>query len=88
MRHLDTNMNNNRASNLAWGTALDNMADARLHGKTVKGERNGMARLTAERVAEMRLSRKERGLTFKQLAADFCVSTMTAYRAVTGKSWN
>lgn len=87
VRHLDTNMHNNRASNLAWGTALDNAGDAKAAGKTPAGERNPMAKLSREMVHEMRLARRERGLTFKQLASDYGVSKMTAYRAVTEQSW-
>lgn len=87
VRHLDTCLNNNRASNLAWGSALDNANDAKNAGKSPVGERNGMAKLTRALVHEMRIARKERGMTFKQLARDFGVSTMTAYRAATEKSW-
>lgn len=88
VRHLDTNLRNNRASNLAWGTAIDNAADGKLAGKSPKGTRNPMAKLTEAAVKEIRTIRKERGLTFKQLASDFGVSTMTAYRAAVGQSWN
>lgn len=88
VRHLDTNIHNNRASNLAWGTATDNAEDGRKAGKSPKGSRNPMAKLTEELVKELRAARKERGLTFNQLAKDFGVSTMTAYRAALGKSWN
>lgn len=88
VRHLDTNLHNNRSSNLAWGTALDNAEDSKRAGKSPKGERNPMAKLTEALVSELRSSRKERGLTFKQLAQDFGVSTMTAYRAAMGQSWN
>lgn len=87
VRHLDTDMHNNMASNLAWGTALENAADAKRAGKVLHGERNPMAKLTQAIVKEMRIARQERGLTFKQLAQDFGVSTMTAYRAATEKAW-
>jgi hypothetical protein len=87
VRHLDTDMRNNSASNLAWGTAADNMNDALRMGKICFGERNGMARLTAERVAAMRKERTEARKTYKQLAAEFGVSTMAAFRAATGRSW-
>ncbi len=88
VRHLDTDLRNNRASNLAWGTPSDNAKDAIRMGKNCPGERNGMARLTAERVAAMRQERADTRKTYKQLAADFGVSTMAAYRATTGQSWN
>ena len=87
VRHLDCNMNNNRASNLAWGTAQDNAEDANRNGKTAYGERNGMAKLTTKDVATMRQLRIDNKTTFKQLAAQFGVTTMTAHRAITGVNW-
>ena len=49
-RHLDGNCTNNRAENIAWGTAKENSADAIRHGTTPKGDRNG-TRLHPERLA-------------------------------------
>lgn len=42
VRHLDGCKQNNAASNLAWGTALENAADRERHGRTARGDRNGM----------------------------------------------
>lgn len=41
IRHLDGNKLNNRAANLAWGTAKENARDRELHGRTARGSRNG-----------------------------------------------
>lgn len=41
VRHRDGNKLNNRASNLLWGTQLENAADREEHGRTARGSRNG-----------------------------------------------
>jgi hypothetical protein len=43
LRHLDGNKENNRADNLAWGTAQDNANDRELHGRTSRGESHSQA---------------------------------------------
>lgn len=40
VRHLDDNPSNNCVDNLAWGTQIDNMADARLNGIKMPSFRN------------------------------------------------
>lgn len=86
-RHLDGNRFNNRADNLAWGTPSENNRDKERHGTGGRGERNPMARLTQDRVKEMRRLHSAGGLTFKALASRFGVSAMTAWRAVQHHSW-
>jgi hypothetical protein len=44
VRHLDGDMTNNHASNLAWGTRKENAADRERHGRTARGARNGWSR--------------------------------------------
>lgn len=41
IRHLNGNRLDNRAENLAWGTAAENIADREAHGTTARGDRNG-----------------------------------------------
>lgn len=43
VRHLDGSRDNNRASNLAWGTWEDNVADRCKHGKSSRGRSHGVA---------------------------------------------
>ena len=86
-RHLDGNKQNNAASNLAWGTKLENENDRRLHKTTAAGERNPMAKLTMEKVAQMKSYRALSGDSYRIIGKKFGVSTMTAFRAVTGQSW-
>jgi hypothetical protein len=86
-RHLDGNRKNNAAENLAWGTPKQNNADKIAHGTTTAGERNPMSKLNHSDVLEMRRLRNGSGASFAAIASDFGVSTMTAHRAITGKSW-
>lgn len=87
VRHLDGDMMNNTFNNLVWGTPKENSADMVAHGTTLVGERNPMARLTSKGVAEMRRIRSETGDSYYKIAGRFGVSTMTAFRAITGKAW-
>ena len=86
-RHLDGDKTNNAGSNLAWGTRSQNSKDKEAHGCSVLGENNPMAKLTEEEVLRMRQVRKETGLSYAKIALQFGVSSMTAYRAITGQSW-
>ena len=87
-RHLDGNILNNAASNLAWGTAAENANDKKLHGTLPFGEKNPMARLTRSDVEAMRETRITKNKPYHLIAKEYGVSTMTAYRAVTNQSWN
>lgn len=86
-RHIDGDKNNNAAANLAWGTKAENETDKQRHETSPVGERNGMAKLTEAAVKKMRLHRKSTGESYAQIAKVFGISTMTAYRAITGKQW-
>jgi hypothetical protein len=55
-RHLDGNRVNNRLNNLAWGTLVENYNDRRNHGTSNEGERHPHAKLTEEKVREIRCS--------------------------------
>jgi hypothetical protein len=87
-RHLDGNNQNNKASNLKWGTASENAQDKILHGTYGNGENNAMAKLTLEQVNLLRELREKQGISYSKLAKQFNVSTMTAFRAATKRSWN
>ena len=87
-RHLDGNRFNNRLNNLAWGTRSENARDRERHGNGISGEANPCAKLTRTQVEEMREIRATTRLSHAKIAAMYGVSTMTAYRAVEGVSWN
>ncbi len=86
-RHLDGDKYNNAASNLSWGSHYDNAQDTIRHGNALFGEKNPMSRLTAEQVNLMREKRQASNTPYYKLAKEFNVSTMTAFRAVTKRSW-
>lgn len=75
-RHLDGNALNNCASNLAWGTHKENVADQRRHGTDSRGERNGGAKLTLKEARAIRKSTR-RG---HELAQVYGVSQATISR--------
>jgi len=85
--HLDSNKANNAAENLRWGTAKENNSHKAAHGTIGCGEKNPMAKLTAKKVQEMISERESTGISYAQIAKKNNISTMTAYRAITGQSW-
>jgi hypothetical protein len=87
-RHLDGDPTNNDVLNLRWGTPRDNAADKAAHGTQTAGESCGTAKLTAEAVRSMRAERAANGTPYKAIAAAHGVTTMTAYRAITGQCWS
>jgi len=86
-RHLDGDKTNNNASNLKWGTKLENESDRKAHGTTALGEANPMAKLTRDCVRQMKDYREKTGDSYRLIGIKFGVSAMTAYRAITGQSW-
>ena len=86
-RHLDGNKYNNAASNLSWGSAYDNSQDMIIHGNVLIGEKNPMAKLTKKEVEQMRMTREKLKTPYYKIAKMHGVSTMTAFRAVTQRSW-
>jgi hypothetical protein len=83
VRHLDGNPANNAASNLAWGTALDNENDKRRHG-TWDSRFGG--KLSKEQ-RDAIIARAAAGEPQRQLAAEFGVSRPTVTRLVNGSTW-
>jgi hypothetical protein len=86
-RHLNGDKTDNRAANLIWGSKAENEADKVAHGTSPKGERNPCAKLTESTVRAMREHRERTKDSFAKIAVEYGVSTMTAYRAVIGQSW-
>lgn len=86
VRHLDGDKLNNSATNLAWGSALDNAHDRAGHGTTARGERNGWARIDESKVLEVRALRKS-GLLYREIEQIAGVSRWHARQIVTREVW-
>jgi hypothetical protein len=80
-----------------WSTANPSSGDVRVRFQPrcrkchrsydgAVGEGNPRATLTGEKVRELRARRAE-GLTYRQLAAEFGISDVSARAAATGKTW-
>jgi hypothetical protein len=82
-RHLDGDRRNNHISNLRWGTSRENEADKIWHGTIARGERNGLAKLTAKDVRRIRKS-NEQGI---ELARRLSVSPSLISCVRLGKVW-
>lgn len=83
IRHVNGNRQDNRASNLKWGTAADNAKDRELHGNTARGSRINTSRLTENDVLRIRRN----AMTVTQVMKAFDVSQHAAYEVVNGLSW-
>lgn len=87
VRHLDGDNTNDRASNLAYGTSLDNKADARIHGTLPVGTQNGRAKLSEDDVREIR-RRCSSGEAKSLVAQAFGVSPGAVYFIAAGATWS
>jgi hypothetical protein len=74
------------------GTQQENVADMiqknRQRSGGIYGEENGHAKLTEADVIRMRAIREQSKTPYYKLGPMFGVTTMTAYRACTGKNWS
>jgi hypothetical protein len=73
-------------ANLHWGTRSENMRDKTRDGNDNRGERSGHAKLTWEKVREIR-ARAANGESHRVLAADFGVTFQNIHCIVRNKSW-
>lgn len=86
LRHLDGDKSNNAASNLVWGTALENAADRDAHGTTARGERVGGSKLSDAEVCEIK-QRLASGERTKDIAADYRVTLRSIQYIKSGAKW-
>lgn len=90
IRHLNGDRDDNRLENLAYGTSLENKADAREHGTLPVGEQNGRAKLNDDLVRELRRL-VGTGMTHmgaaRELGIDQFLSPAGIFFAASGASW-
>lgn len=84
-RHLNGDRSDNRAENLAYGTAAENAADRDLHGTSTRGERHGLAKLTAD---DVRAIRAATGVIHRELAQRFGISRTHVSAIRRGEAWS
>lgn len=90
LKRKDRNNFNDLASNLEWISRKKSIQTAYAAGKYPEGHgtgrRNGMAKLSAQQVLDIR-KRKEAGISKAQLAKDFKVSVSLISQTVNNKIW-
>jgi hypothetical protein len=87
VRHLNGRRDDNRADNLAWGTAKDDGADRIRHGTTLRGEGHNLAKLTWSDVREIRRRYALGAVSQHQLALEFSISQSAIGSVVNGRTW-
>lgn len=84
--HRDGNNRNGHWANLYWGTHVENMQDAVIHGTSAKGIRNGHAKLTDNAVREIR-AQSGLGISQHAIAKQHGVSQSVISEAIRGVTW-
>ena len=79
---MNGNAGDDAASNLAWGTHIENSADMVRHGRSTRGEKHPMVKLTNAQVAEIRAVR---GTSQRKLAKQFGISQSYLSRVLSGQ---
>lgn len=87
VRHLDNNPANNHASNLAYGTVMENNHDRMAAGHYFKGGQHHNAKLTNQQAEEVRALRRSK-IKVKILAERFNVSVSTIEAVIYRKGYN
>lgn len=85
-RHLDGTRTNNAADNLLWSDKETNEQDKIAHGTVVRGEKNGVARLTENSVREA-TKLASSGMPPDEIARIFGVAPHTIRDAIFRRRW-
>jgi len=87
VNHKDGVKFNNYHSNLEWNTPKQNVRHAAFLGLRAIGERNGSAKLNADKVIAIRKMSKK-GMTHKDLASLCGVNTFVIYKVIHRINWS
>ena len=85
--HNDGDKRNNRATNLRWATARENVQDNVRLGTVARGARNGGAVLTEEQTIAIRERYAAGAESIRKLAREHGVHAATISSIVHGKTW-
>lgn len=87
INHIDGIKTNNALSNLEYCTQAENDQHAVRTGLKARGEKHGLARLTADKVRELRQRYATGTLTYSDLAKEFGIDWSTCARAINKQTW-
>jgi len=88
INHKDGNKCNNHVDNLEWVTLSENAKHSfRIGTSCIVGERHPSARLTEQKVLEIREKRKQ-GIKYRELAIEYGVRETTIADAAKGRNWS
>lgn len=85
-RHLNGRRPDCRLSNLKWETPAENREDMRRHGTIARGERAGVAKLTASKVSQIRRLRAL-GVSRLKVAKKFGINFTYIWRLCSRRGW-
>lgn len=86
-RHFpDRNPANNNLDNLSWDTPKVNQADRIVHETDIRGENQGLAKLTEQLVRELR-SDVASGLSQRAASMKYGIRQSTVWQVVRRKTW-
>jgi hypothetical protein len=86
-RHLNGVQDDNRLTNLAWGTRIEQQEDVLRHGNRARGARHGMVKLKETDIPVIRAA-FEAGQTTQQIARRYGVVYQTIIAILQKKSWS
>lgn len=77
-----------RPDHLFLGTNLDNILDRVAKGRSPRGEQRSLAKLTAEKVRDMRLRYAAGGHSYNAIAREESISVAACFKAISGETWS
>ena len=85
--HLDDNKLNNRSDNLIWGDHQINMDHMVERGRSLRGSKNPLSKVTEDQVKEIRKLYKETKISQQKLAERYGIDQTVVSRIILHKSW-